>query len=158
MKKTFTIRSNDVISRLVAFLNAQPKEPLLEVTVKDYKQDRSVAQNSLMWLWITIVADEWGWLKEDVHIYFKRRLLVPIYERDNEGYATMIHAVRRVHTHGFKEEAKTMSDQIVRLTSTTNADVKQFTEYLNEIERDMQSKGIPLPHPDDRYYSAMGIK
>ncbi len=158
MKKTFTIRSKDVISRVTAFLEAQPPEPILEVVVKNHQQDRSLLQNSLYWMWNTVISDEWGWSKEDVHIDLKRRLLVPIYERDDTGYAAMIQAVRKVHTQGFVQEAKAMQKEIIKLTSTTNATVKQFTEYLNEIERDMTDKGIALPHPEDKYESAMGIK
>ena len=156
VKKTFVIRSVDVILRLTEFLKAQSKEPLLEVVVKKHHHDRSIIQNSLYWLWNTVIAEELGMLKEEVHEDLKRRMLVPIYERDDEGYAAMIHAVRKVHTQGFKEDAKALFDQIVKLTSTTNAKVKQFTEYLNEIERDMIGKGIVLPHPEDRYYTAMG--
>lgn len=156
--RTFVIHSENEIKRLNAFMEAQPKEPLIEVIVREHKKDRSVSQNSLMWLWITIISDELGWAKEEVHEDLKRRLLVPIYERDDPGFAAMIQAVRKVHTEGFKADAKAMSAQIVRMTSTTGATVKQFTEYLKEIERDMTGKGIPLPHPEDRYYSALGIK
>ena len=156
--RTFVIRSDNEINRLNTFLGAQPKEPLIEAIVREHKKDRSVSQNSLMWLWITVISDELGWTKEEVHEDLKRRLLVPIYERDDTGFAAMIQAVRKVHTEGFKADAKAMSAQIIRMTSTTGATVKQFTEYLKEIERDMMSKGISLPHPSDRYYSAMGIK
>ena len=74
------------------------------------------------------------------------------------GFAAMIKSVRNVHTLGYKAESKAMASQIVKMTSTTGATTKQFTEYLKEIERDMIGKGIVLPHPEDRYYSAMGIK
>lgn len=158
MKKTFTIRSPDVISRLTAFLEAQPLEPILEVTIKLYQKDRNLAQNSLMWMWITIIGDEWGWTKDEVHNHFKKSHLVRIYERDDEGYAKMVQSIRRVYSQGFKDDANAMFEQIVRMTSTTSATVKQFTEYLNDIEKDMVSKGIALPHPEDRYYEAMGIK
>jgi|GEM_PF-783692 len=156
--KTYIIRSDDQISRLNTFLTAQPSEPVLEVIVQDHKQDRSVLQNSLYWLWNGIISDELGWTKEEVHEDLKRRLLVPIYTRDDLEYSAMIQAVRKVHTKGFKDEAKAMSKQIVKLTSTTTAKVKQFTEYLKDIENDMISKGIVLPHPEDRYYQAMEIK
>ena len=157
MKKTFVLRSKDVVKRVEAFLKAQPEEPILEVVIKEFQQDRTLAQNSLMWIWITLVSQEWGWTKNEVHKHFKRCMLVPIYERDDKGYAAMIQAVRKVHQEGFKKEAKEMSGEIVKLTSTTKAKVKQFTEYLKEIEREMIGKGIVLPHPED-YRIAMGIK
>lgn len=157
MKKTFVLRSNDVISRITAFLEAQPLEPLLEVSISLHNKNRSLAQNSLMWEWITAISNEWGWTKDEVHEHFKKKHLVRIYERDDKGFAAMIQAVRLVHTKGMKQEAAAMSREIIKLTSTTGATVKQFTEYLNDIEKDMISKGISLPHPDD-YNRAMGIK
>jgi hypothetical protein len=136
-----------------------PDKPEIEVIVQEKKEDRTAAQNSLMWLWITLITEEWeGWEKNDVHEYFKKTHLVPIYERDEPEFAAMINAVRKVYTDGHQVEAKTMEKHIVRMTSTTGATKEQFTEYLKDIEKDMISRGIPLPHPEDRYYSAMGIK
>jgi len=137
------------------FLEAQPEKPILEVIVKEHKKDRSVAQNRLMWNWITIIANELGMTKEDVHEDFKKRLLVPIYERDDDGYAEMINAIRKIYSDGFKSEALKMHNHIVKLTSTTAATVKEFSEYLNEIEKDSIEKGIILPHPEDMYAEAM---
>lgn len=158
MRKTFIIHSKEQIERLSNFLLMQPEKPLLEVVVSNHKKDRSALQNSLYWMWITIIADELGWLKEDVHSDLKKRILLRIYERDDDGYASMINTVRKLHTDGFKQDSKKLADQIIKLTSTVVATTKQFTEYLNEVERDMLTKGISLPHPEDRYQQAMGIK
>lgn len=157
MKKIFVIRDRDVISRVASYLEAQPLDPLLEISVTLHHKDRSIAQNSLMWSWITIIANEWGWTKDDVHEHFKKKHLVKIYERDEVGYASMIQSVRLIHTKGMKQEAKAMSKEIIRMTSTASATVKQFAEYLKDIERDMISKGFSLPHPED-YNSAMGVR
>ncbi len=156
-KKTFVIRSPEVISRLSAYLKAQPQEPLLEVVVALHHKNRTLAQNSTMWLWITVIADEWGWEKNEVHKYFKKEHLVKIYERDEEGYAMMLESVRKVHRLGMVDVARTQFAYILKNTSTTSADVKQFTEYLKDIEKEMIGKGFPLPHPSD-YWRAMGIK
>lgn len=115
-------------------------------------------QNSLMWVWVTTVADEWGWTKNDVHKYFIKMHLVKIYERDEEGYAAMLESVRKVHKSGAREVAKIQADYVLDNTSTTSATVKQFTEYLSDIEKDMISRGFSLPHPSDQYYPAMGIR
>lgn len=156
-QKTFIIRDRTVLKHLMAFLEAQPEEPLLEVVVKKHQEDRTIKQNSLMWLWITVIGHELGWTKTDVHFDLRKRLLVPIYERDDEGYAAMINSIRKLYTKGFKQEATTMHNQIVKMTSTTSAKVKQFAEYLTDIERDMAGKGIILPHPEDRYYESLMI-
>lgn len=155
-RRTYVIRSNDQIARLSTFLESQPKEPLLEVIIQEHKKDRSVEQNQLYWRWIGVISEEWGWSKDEVHDNLRRRFLVPIYERDDIGYAAMIHSIRKVYSKGFKEDANAMFEHIVKLTSTTNAKVKQFTEYLKDIERDLASKGIILPRKEDEYYDEMG--
>ena len=76
-RRIFTIRSKDVLKRLVEFLEAQPDKPALEVAVYDHKQDRTVLQNSLYWVWITIIANEMGLTKEDTHEDLKKRKLIP---------------------------------------------------------------------------------
>lgn len=157
-QKTFTLRDENVFKTMIAFIEAQPKGILIEAVIREHKKDRSLRQNSLYWEWVTVISNELGMTKEDQHEDLKKRILVPIYERDDLGYAAMIQAIRRVYSQGLKDDANAMFEHIVRLTSTTNAKVKQFTEYLKEIERDMIGKGIALPHPEDRYYQAMGIK
>lgn len=157
LKKTFVIRSPDEIKRVTAYLEAQPLDPLLEVEVKLHKKDRSLAQNSLYWQWITLISNEWGWTKDDTHDHFKGKHLVKIYERDEEGYASMIQTLRLVYTKGMKQKAQALFKEIARMTSTTSATTKQFTEYLGDIEKEMIGKGFPLPHPDD-YNRAMGVK
>lgn len=156
--KRFTLHSEDVKQAACNFIAALSLEPLQEVIIRDAKKDRTAAQNSLYWMWLTIIASELGNTKDDQHTYYKKQILVHIYERDDASYAEMLEAVRRVHRQGNKKDAQHLADMIVELTSTTRADVGQFTEYLNDIEKDAFGKGITLPHPEDRYYEAMGIK
>lgn len=143
--KTFLLRSQSL-----------PPSPLMEVIVKPRKVDRSAAQHRLYFLWVTILAGEQGLTKEEIHEDLKKRLLLPIYERDDADFALSLAAVRNVHKAGHKDEAKSLARQIVKLTSTTTATLDQFTEYLNEIEKDSANRGIFLPHPEDRYREAMG--
>lgn len=135
-----------------------PFEPLHEVIVRPYKADRSALQNALLWKWYTVIGNEQGSSKEEVHTYYKGKFLVHIYERDDTEYAAMILAVRKVYQSGMKAEAKRLENAIIELTSTTRANVDQMREYLTEIDRDAQAKGIPLPRKDDMYYESMGIK
>jgi hypothetical protein len=157
-QKTFILRDEKVIAHLIAFINAQPKEPVIEVVVREHKKKREVIQNSLYWRWITHACEELGMLKEDLHVDLKKRLLVPIYERDDEEYCDMILALRKLYTDGYKEDSQKLFDQVVKLTSTTSATVKQFAEYLREFERDMAGNGIVLPHKEDEYYDSLMIK
>lgn len=156
-QKTFVIRNEQVISNLIEFINSVRNERLIEVVVKDHHKDRNLLQNSLYWFWITIIAEEMGLTKEDVHFDLKKRILVRIFERDDEGYAEMIHSIRKLYTKGFKTESIKLHESIVKMTSTTSATVKQFAEYLTEIERDMANKGIILPRKEDQYYDSLMI-
>ncbi len=114
------------------------------------KEDvRSAAQNRLLWMWYTdasktTVNEYSGWTKEDWHFEMKKRFLVPIFERDDEGYALMLVSLRKVYSQGLKAEAEALFKHIVKETSTTQASAQQFTEYLNEIHRFCGVNGIWL--------------
>jgi hypothetical protein len=157
-QRTFIIKEDAVIDQLVMFLKTWTSAEPWEVIVREHKRKREVIQNSLYWRWISYACEKLGMLKEDLHVDLKRRLLVPIYERDDPQYCEMILTLRRLYTDGFKEDSKKLFEQIVKLTSTTSANTKQFAEYLREFERDMASKGIVLPRKEDEYPFALMIK
>ncbi|MDT8419373.1 MAG: hypothetical protein RQ754_02990 [Desulfuromonadales bacterium] len=127
-----------------------------EVEIKEHKANRSVSQHRLMWVWNTVLGAELGESKEEIHERNKERFLVPIYERDDPEFAEMIEAVREVYRAGMQEKAQMLFRRIVKLTSTTTANVKQMTEYLDEIEKDAMNLNIYLPHPEDLYREAFG--
>jgi hypothetical protein len=156
MKTKIQIINEATAERACEVIRSLPLEPRHEVVIQEIKKDRTGAQNSLMWLWITIIAGELGETKDEIHLRLKKKFLVPIYERDDLGYAGMIAAVRTVHSAGMKSEAASLAAQILELTSTTKASSDQFTEYLNDIDRDDMGKGIVLPRPEDRHREAMG--
>ena len=158
MKHTFIARDELVRKNALQAISSMPLDPLHEIIIREYKKNRSLVQNALYWYWITAIAGERGETKDYIHFECRKSHLVRIYERDDPDYAKMIKAVREVHRAGMRGEAKDLSDQIVKLTSTTTANIAQFTEYLNDIETDVLGKGIVLEHPEDKYYEAMGIK
>ena len=154
-QKTFVLREQANYDSLFKFLDENSKDQLLEVTVREHQKDRSILQNSLMWTWVGIIADDLGWTKEDVHKDLRKRILSPIYERDDYGYAATLKALRDMYSRGYEKEAE---DLFYKITSTTSATMKQFAEYLTQIERDSILKNIILPHPEDRYYESLMIK
>ncbi|GAG45758.1 unnamed protein product, partial [marine sediment metagenome] len=154
----FIINSKASTKNVVAFIESQPDTPVLVVEIYEQKKDRTVDQNRLYRLWGGIISDELGWARKDVYTYLRREHLCKIYERDDQGYAEMVNSIRNVWKKGMQKEAEKMHDYIVERTSSADATVKQFMEYLKQIEHDMTDRGIPLPHPEDRYNSAMGIK
>lgn len=136
-------------NRAVAIINSLPLAPVMEITIREHKKDRSADQNALYWQWLTIIGNELGESKEDCHERYKDGYLVQIYERDNPEYAEMVQALRTVWSQGMKQEAVYLRKKIVALTSTTTATVAQMGEYLSEIEKHAASLGIRLPFPED---------
>lgn len=137
-----------------------PDKPMI-VVVKEYKPNRSAAQNRLYWAWLTDcektdINEHAGSTQEDWHDRFKRLSLSKIFERDDEGYAATMSALRDVWRHGLHDESKAMVDHVIRETSTTKATVEQFTEYLNFIERYCHERGIQLRTDARLYAEAMG--
>ena len=150
------IRTDADRNRAVEIVNRVPIDPPQEIEIREWKKNRLAAQNSLLWKWLTVIASELGESKEDVHARYKEKLLVPILRRDDPDFAAMIGSVNAVHASGMKAEALALKREIVRLTSTTQMNVHQFTEYLNDIELDSRNFGIILPHPEDLYNDALG--
>lgn len=150
------IRTESDRNRAVEIVSRLNLDKPQEVEIREWKKNRSVAQNSLLWKWLTVIAAEFGESKDEVHERYKEKLLVPILRRDDSDFAAMIGSVNAVHASGMKAEAMALKKEIVRLTSTTQMNVHQFTEYLNDIELDARNLGIILPHPEDLYNDALG--
>lgn len=152
-KSTFHIGAGSVgamttPNSVVRFIHDLPLDKGWSITVEPFKKDRSVQQNALYWKWLTVIGGEIGMTKEEVHQDCKARFLVPIFTRDDPEYAEMFEAVRDVWRAGDKDGAMLLRKNIVRLTSTTHASVKQMSEMMEDIERDAISKGIYLPAPE----------
>lgn len=136
---------------------------LVEIRGLSKRDIRSTFQNKLYWGWLsdaenTSVNEHSGKTKEEWHYELKKRFLVPIYERDDTGYAATLVALRNVYKNGMKAECEALLKHVVNETSTTNAKIKQFTEYLNDIERYFHALGISLRTDPEIYRAAMGIK
>lgn len=149
MSQKIIILSEEYRNRVMMIIKALPLAPVHEVIIQEHGKDRSKEQNALYWKWLTIIGNELGETKEDIHERYKDKFLVNIYERDNPEYAEMIQALRTVWQQGMKKEAVSLRQKIVALTSTTTATVKQMSEYMENIERDAADLAIMLPHPED---------
>ena len=150
MSQKIIIVSEEHRNRVLTIIKALPLEPLTEIIIQEHKRNRSVEANALYWKWLTIIGNELGESKEEIHERYKDKFLVQIYERDNPEYAEMIQSLRSIWQQGMKSEALNLRKRIVALTSTTTATVKQMSEYMTSIEHDAASLAIMLPHPDDQ--------
>lgn len=149
MKHTFIIKTEEIRMRALVAIESLPLEQVHEVLIRPYHKDRSAAQNSLYWKWMTIIGADLGESKDEVHENFKDKWLVSLYERDDPDYAEMIQSLRSVWQQGMKKEALDLRKRIVALTSTTTATVAQMSEYMQEIENFAVTLGIKLPCPDE---------
>ena len=115
------------VASLISSLNLAKK---WDVTIEPHKAKRSLPQNSLLWDWYTIIGNDIGYTKDEVHDLL-REMFLPWEEIELKG-------VKRK-----------------RLTSTSSDEfkTKHMAAYMEQIDRFAASElGIILPHPDDRMH------
>lgn len=127
----------------------KPKQHILQMLIRDFfgshdcekaiieitedKDSRSVKQNKLYWEWVSVIGNELGYTKDETHAILRDKFL---------GYT----------------ETTTKFSVIKELRSTTKLKVKEFKDYLEQIDMFVSEYGIMLPRPEDLYYESMGIK
>lgn len=148
------VKSHCDIAPVTNFLNknhaqaAAEGKPLV-VTIKPQSTKRSLNQNALYWDWLTEVQNKTGQDKEDLHFEFKKKFLISILRRDDEGYAEMCHAITLLK-QSESEQYEAVANGVIRETSTTRLNTKQFTEYLGLIQAYASKElGVFLRSPDD---------
>jgi hypothetical protein len=110
------------INRLTA-LKLDPDAPM-EVVIKPYKRSRSLEQNDLYWRWLSLMGDDLGYTKDEMHEEMMRQHLTPLSINTPAG--------------------------IVEVYSTKKLKVKEMSEYLNKINITAGQMGIALPLPIER--------
>lgn len=97
------------------------------ITIKKANEKRSIAQNDLMWMWLTCIERETGTNKDDVYMYYCKKFLM---------------------------KTITVGDRMERIYSTSSKlNQLQMTDFLNKIQADaLQELGIRLPLPEDRFF------
>ena len=116
------LRGVKQLDHALATLQALPLDPdkLFELTIKPYKKNRSIAQNSLYWKWMMICAHEMGYTKEGMHQTFMRELLAPII-------------------------IDTPSGDVMEY-STRKLNVKEMAAYMEQVSFTAGQMGVKLPH------------
>ena len=120
-------------SMIQAHYKEFPNSDKAIVEIKEDKDSRSVKQNRLYWEWISVIGNELGYTKDETHAILRDKFL---------GYT----------------ETTTKFSVIKELRSTTKLKVKEFKDYLEQIDMFISEYGIILPRPEDLYYESMGIK
>lgn len=154
----FTIKDHSDITKTMSYLHTNytkanfENKPLV-VTIKPKEYKRSNDQNALYWFWMTKWANHTGQTKDEASAHFKYVCLSKIYERDQVGeypktFATL-RDLKKEKNKSYEQLRKFVSDKM----STTEASVKQFTEYLNDIHIwALANDGFYLEKPEDLMY------
>ena len=162
MERIWILSDIDKIDEVIAWLQTVENIEAISdkihcIEIREHSKNRTIAQNKLYWKWLTSVSNHTGHTKDEMHELYKEKFLVKIFERDNTGYGEMIQTLRKSYKEN-PADSMILFRGVVKLTSTTQADVKQFSEYLQDIEQDCFDNKIALPVRDDIYSLAMGVK
>ncbi|MCK5604496.1 hypothetical protein KAR91_21580 [Candidatus Pacearchaeota archaeon] len=120
--------------RVIKHVQALNIDKPWSVDIKPYKKNRSLSQNKLYFLWLNTIGNDIGYTTDELHAIMADKFLPD-----------------EIVEYGGK--------QIKKDKSTSRLNTKEFTEYLEKIDRFAAAElGIVLPSPEDLYYEAMGIK
>ena len=153
-KAVFPIQSHADITKAINYMHTNYTQAInegkpLRVVIDQKQDDRSTAQNRLMWMWLGQIEKKTGQDKDSLHYEFKKRFLIYIYRRDDQEFAEMCDSIAKVK-QSEPDEYETIGKQVIRLCSTTRATVKQMTEYLNYVhDFAVTQLHVHLTVPDD---------
>lgn len=156
-KAVFPIQSHADITKAINFMHTHYTQANFEgkplvVEIKPECLNRSKAQNRLYWKWLHEIHRKTGNDEDQLHFEFKKKFLIGILKRDDDEYAAMCLAIKTLK-QSESEQYEAIANGVIRETSTTRMDTKQFTEYLNLIEAfALKTFGLVLPVPDDFKY------
>lgn len=131
--KTFVLVRHEQIDMIANFIKALPFDGKWKVEIKRNIGKRSAAQNRLYWAWLGVIGGELGYRTDEMHSLMRFEFLHPV-------------------------QIEVMGKVLEELPSTKDLNVSDFTAYLNHIELWAADMDIRLPHPEDAYYEAMGVK
>ena len=104
-----------------------------DITIKRHVKQRSLPQNAMMWEWYTVIGNEIGYDKDEVHNIMRKKFLP-------------------------WREVTIIGETVIILTSTSDPKftTAHMTKYLNDIDRFAADElGILLPHPQDAHYEEL---
>lgn len=97
------------------------------ITIEKWKESRSAQQNRLFWKWMTIMGEDFGYHKDEMHDEMID-LFAPIYTGKD------------ILSGKPKQKRYT----------TSMMDVRQMYDFMNRIDQFAAENNIRLPQPDDK--------
>lgn len=135
------IRNKHDLKNLIVFLNQFKLGKPVQVEFKLYKQNRSIEQNKLMWLWHKEEGEHDGETKDYCHERFKYKYVLPILLRNDEKgrLAKLVDQAKR---------DKEMMAALVKIISTTHLTTSELKEALDEYNFEASLRGLMFTQPD----------
>lgn len=152
MKEEIKITQELARRKAADLVMAIPLDVPHEVIIQPIKKNRSLEQNALMWDWLTIIGDDIGYSKTELHEEYKGKLLVPLmlkYPKRYRAFCELVAAIQDLREEGNEKAADDIAKKALVLVSTTKLSVTHMTEYLNDIEKHAISLGVRLPAMED---------
>ena len=109
-----------IIRRIVEYIRLFKPKLKIQVTVGDYKRNRSLEQNDRLWAMYKIIGDELGYTKDEIHSLMRYKFLG-------------------------MDKKEVAGEIIEELPSTTKLKVGDMIDYQDDIERWASGMGIMLP-------------
>jgi len=106
-----------VLKRIEEYLKSL-KKGKVQIEIKKVRAIRSLQQNALYWMWLSIISNDTGFTPDELHTTFRSMFLTD------------------------------HSQRLPVVRSTTVLNKIQFGLYLDKIEREAGKMGIILPVPD----------
>lgn len=150
-KQRFRIVSDDVMTSCVmAIMERKNAGEVVNVIITEKDETRSLAQNRLYWLWLNFIADKKGWSDKEIHLYLKRKFLALIYAQDDGEMLETIESLQVAKNTLPALYYERIARKVANGIRSSQANTKQFQEYLNRIEMWAYEQGLPpLPCPPD---------
>ena len=150
-KTTFVLNSASDQAQAMLFLSnlEADRDHPYTVTFSQEDEARSVKQNRLAFLWYRIRGSMTGHGPEHERQYCKLHHGCPILIVEDDDFARFYEqAINRL----------TYEDRLAAMDYvpvTRLMKVKQFSEYLDAVDRNSAQQGITLPRPEDLYWDAL---
>ena len=146
----FQIRTAANLGQAVRAVNGLSPDKVKPFTVKicEHQETRRLKQNRLAFLWYKFMGQATGHGYKHEHHVNKLIYGVPIIRADDEVNRFLSLSLDRL-----TYEEQILAMEYIPVTSLMK--VRQFAEYLTEVDQQAADRGINLPHPDDLYWAAL---
>lgn len=144
LNKKVVVRSTEMKERVKFMIDGLPDDEPHQVIIRPYKASRSDQQNALYWMWNTVIGEELGYTKEEVHNLNRERFGIEILARISERWEKRLKKIETV-----KESMLRYSEiqDAAKDIHTPRFDISMMREYLNRIDQWAMSMSISLPVP-----------